>query len=212
MLRKLFGKRADKRGFTLIEILVAIGLLAVVSVAIGSIIFSTQNNTSEMLSDVELQQQIVELQERLHNETLKANAGIKMWVKATETAPYVQTEATSDGQYEKIIGYYTFDYAQFKLVKTYYRFNDRDNTLHVATVTEDVEARKAGEGTFTIVTDTNLDVALSKVESWSLCSSYVDNINFDISTYDKKQLISFDVDVVDEDNQFSTDEIGRAHV
>lgn len=206
MLRRLFGKRADKRGFTLIEILVAIGLLAVVSVAIGSIIFSTQNNTSEMLSDVELQQQIVELQERLHNETLKANAGIKMWVKATEASPYVQTETTSDGEYEKIIGFYTFDYAQFKLVKTYYKFNDRDNTLHVATVTEDVEARKAGEGTFTITTDTNLDIALAKVESWSLCSSYVDDVNFNIGTYEKKQLISFDIDVVDEDNKFSTDD------
>lgn len=206
MLRRLFGKRADKRGFTLIEILVAIGLLAVVSVAIGSIIFSTQNNTSEMLSDVELQQQIVELQERLHNETLKTNAGIKMWVKASESAPYVQTETTSNGEYEKIIGFYTFDYAEFNLVKTYYRFNDRDNTLETATVVEDVEARKAGEGTFTITTDANIDIALSKIESWALCSSYVDDINFNISNYEKKQLISFDVDVVDEDNTFSTDD------
>ena len=206
MLRRLFGKRADKRGFTLIEILVAIGLLAVVSVAIGSIILSTQNNTSEMLSDVELQQQIVELQERLHNETLKANAGIKMWVKASESAPYVQTETTADGEYEKIIGFYTFDYAEFQLVKTYYKFNDRDNKLEVATVVEDVEARKAGEATFTITTDTNLDVALAKIDSWSLCSSYVDNINFDISTYEKKRLISFDIDVVDEDNKFNTDD------
>ena len=99
MLKKIF-KRVDNKAFTIIEILLAVALLAIAAVAIGAVIISTQNNTAQMFSDTELQQQLVEVQENLHNEILGTNAGIKCWAKQPDNGQWVLSKHKKRSTYE----------------------------------------------------------------------------------------------------------------
>ena len=74
-------KRLNKKAFTLVEILVAIAILAVAAVGIGAVIINTQNNTSKRLTEADLQQQSVEIKESIHNDLLSANLGVNCWIK-----------------------------------------------------------------------------------------------------------------------------------
>ena len=77
-------KRLNKKAFTLVEILVAVAILAVAVIGIGSVIISTQNNTTKRLTEADLQQQVTEIKENLHNELLSANIGVNCWIKEGE--------------------------------------------------------------------------------------------------------------------------------
>ena len=126
MLKRFFN--INNKAFTLIEILLALSLLIVATIGIGSVIISTQNNTAHMLSESELQQQLVEIQESLHNEILMTNAGIKYWTRNDAYSQFAIADQDFGVEYEQLIAFYMLDSVDYTLTKTYYLYNSEENT------------------------------------------------------------------------------------
>lgn len=203
MLKRFF-KKLNNKAFTLVEILLAVGLLAIASISIGAIIVSTQNNTAKMLNENELQQQLVEAQETLHNEILSTSVGIKYWTRAAEADEWSLTLKDNGTEKEKVIAFYNLDQKDYTLTKTYYRYNAKDKTIKVGETTEAIA--KDRENAQTIKVDENLDEALSKVISWSLVSSNVEEFSVNLSIYKKNRLISYNMLIEHEGSQYPTDD------
>ena len=116
MLKKIF-KKLNNKAFTLIEILLAIAVLAIVSVSIGAVIISTQNNTAQMFNEQELQQQLSEAQEIVHNEILSTNAGVKYWTKNDEGSSWQMTFKDSGNEAYKMVALYNLDTKEYDVTK-----------------------------------------------------------------------------------------------
>ena len=203
MLKRFF-KKLNNKAFTLVEILLAVGLLAIASISIGAIIVSTQNNTAKMLNENELQQQLVEAQETLHNEILSTSVGIKFWTRAAAADEWSLTLKDNGTEKEKVIAFYNLDQKDYTLTKTYYRYDAKDKTLKVGETTEALA--KDRENSQKIKVDEDLEESLSKVISWSLVSSNVEEFSVDLSVYKKNRLISYDMLIVQEGSKYPADD------
>lgn len=171
--------KLNNKAFSLLEILLAVSLLAVVALAIGSIIINTQNNTAQMLNESELQQQSAEAQETLHNEILATNTGIKYWIKKDDNPNYQPTLKDEGNEQEKIIAFYNTELGNLVLTKTYYKYDAENKTLMVASLQQDLE-RDQKE----IDVDNNLASTLTTITKWTMVASNVDSFRFDLTNYD----------------------------
>ena len=162
MLRKIFRKLNNK-AFTLIEILLAVAVLAIVSVSIGAVIISTQNNTAQMFNEQELQQQLKEAQEIVHNEILATNAGIKYWTKSADGSSWQMTMKDGGSEGYKLVALYNLDTKDYLLTKTYFLYNAKERTLSTSTNIE----------LSVFFVNCSVSVAVDNVRSFALYKKYV---------------------------------------
>lgn len=193
-------KRLNKKAFTLVEILVAVAILAVAVIGIGSVIISTQNNTTKRLTEADLQQQVTEIKENLHNELLSANIGVNCWIKEGDVYKMNGDGKISDEQdrasKEKVIALYNVDRTDFIFETTYYKWNKDEKTLSVAKTTKPIrENGRIPSNDQTIQIEENIDKILDECE-WSLISQNIDYFNVRLENPDaSEKLISVDLNV-----------------
>ena len=193
-------KRLNKKAFTLVEILVAVAILAVAVIGIGSVIISTQNNTTKRLTEADLQQQVTEIKENLHNELLSANLGVNCWIKEGDVYKMNGDGKISDEQdrasKEKVIALYNVDRTDFIFETTYYKWNKDEKTLSVAKTTKPIrENGRIPSNDQTIQIEENIDKILDECE-WSLISQNIDYFNVRLENPDaSEKLISVDLNV-----------------
>lgn len=192
MLRKHI-KKLNNKAFTLIEILIAVALLAVVTVSIGAVIISTQNNTSRMLSESELQQQLVTTQDAVQNEILATNAGIKYWVKQDPSSVWTTINKDAGGEYEKLVAFYSLDTSDFVLTKTYYLYNSKDKTMKTAKLYQSIPKNK--DEKIVVKVDDDVEQTLVSIESWTLMSSKLENFSINFTNYDRSNLIEYSLEI-----------------
>ena len=203
MLKRFF-KKVNNKAFTLVEILLAIGLLAIATISIGSMIVSTQNNTAKMLNENELQQQLVEAQETFHNEILSTSAGIKYWTRAAKADEWALTFNDNGTEAEKVIAFYNLDQQDYVLTKTYYWYDLKAQTLKIGELTQ--ELPKNRDESQTVPVDNNLQESLDQVVSWSLVSSNMEIFSVDLEDYVKNRLITFEMLISQEGSEYPTDD------
>ena len=193
-------KRLNKKAFTLVEILVAIAILAIAVVGIGSVIISTQNNTTKRLTEADLQQQVTEIKETLHNGLLSANLGVNCWVKEGDVY-----KMNGDGQMsnekdnasnEKVVALYNVDRTDFILETTYYRWDKSAKTLSVATTNEPIRVDgRIPSSDQMVPIEENIDKIIDEC-NWSLLSSNIDYFNVRLENpHASEKLISVDINV-----------------
>ena len=190
--------RKSKKGFTLLEVLVAVGLLAIASVAIGSMLISSQKNSSRVMTQTELQQQLTQTQENLHNEILATNAGIKYWTRDSDADPWELTQRDNGTEKDKVIAFYNLNQADYVLTKTYYWYDSDEQILKVGSMEQQIE--KNTENSQTIAVDPDLDLALEAVEKWDVGASSLESMSFDTTGYSQNQLLSFYLNVESEEH------------
>ena len=125
MLKNILKKiKVNKRAFTLVEILLAIALLSIAAISIGSIIINSQNNTSQIFTEAELQQQLSEARDSIQNEILSTNGGIKFWFRRPNEEKWnIAQSIPDDLPYEKLYAFYNFDRIDSELSCKYYLYN-----------------------------------------------------------------------------------------
>lgn len=193
-------KKLNKKAFTLVEILVAVAILAIAVIGIGSVIISTQNNTTKRLTEADLQQQVTEIKENLHNELLSANLGINCWIKEGDVYEMNGDKAISDDQdrqsNEKIVALYNVDRTDFILETTYYKWNKEEKTLSVAKTEEPIRVDGRIPSNDQIVKiEENIDKIIDDCK-WSLLSKNIDYFNVRLENpHASEKLISVDLNV-----------------
>ena len=195
----------QNKGFTLVEILLAITILAVATISIGAMIITTQNNTVSMLTNTELQQQSSAAKEALHNGILQTNTGIKQWSKASASASWSLIEQTTGDEQEILVGFYDLDTIEFKLTKHYYLINTTDNTIKKAELAEFLSNNNSGE---VITMDVDSDPA-SVVASanWTTFAQNVYDFKLDVSNYKKNGLITFSMNFKIGSNEYPVEDV-----
>jgi prepilin-type N-terminal cleavage/methylation domain-containing protein len=204
MLKRFFPK-LNQKAFTLIEIVLAVALLAIVTVAIGSVIISTQNNTTRMFTEAELQQQLVEVQQAVHDEILVTNAGIKYWAKNGKNDDFVLTEKDTGTEYEKLVAFYSLDSTDYLLSKTYYLYNSKDRTLKMAEL-EEALSKSNQEGSFKYSVDDDIESTLASIPKWTLVAGNLEEFSIDVSTYGINKLVSSWLEVKQDNSSYPTDD------
>ena len=214
MITKLF-KGINKKGFTLLEILLAITILAIATIGVGSVILSTQNNTAEMFNEAELQQQLVEAQESLHNELLSTTVGIKYWTKSTAGGSFQKADGDVGGEFEKLVAFYSIDNVDFNLHKVYFRYNASDRTLEMATLVEPV-TKKTATGPQDIQTNVEMEIevdnnvqsdVLDKIgDGWTTVAHSVEEFSLNFANYEKNKLISYNISIESDGVSYPTDD------
>ena len=58
-------RKLNKKAFTLVEIVIAVAILAAASIGIGTIVVGVQNNSQNQFTQGDLQQQLAEVQDSL---------------------------------------------------------------------------------------------------------------------------------------------------
>ena len=193
-------KRLNKKAFTLVEILVAIAILAVAVVGIGSVIISTQNNTTKRLTEADLQQQVTEIKETIHNGLLSANLGVNCWIKEGDTYKLngdgkLSTEQDKESK-EKILALYNIDREDFIVETTYYKWNKDDKTLSTTKTTKEVrENGRFPSSDYLVQIDEDIQNIVED-STWSLIANHIDYFNVRLENPDASQkLISVDLNV-----------------
>ena len=209
-------KGLNKKGFTLVEILLAIGLTTVASVGVGGMVLSTQENSAKMLSESELQQQVTEVQETFHNDLITTSAGIKYWVKTgSNSYEHSYGTASETDSSEKIIALYNLDQADYLMTKTYYRYNGEKKTLEKAELTQAID--KLTDRKQEIAVDENIGSTINDIENgpgWTLIATDMEYFNVDLSQYkalskrgeEKKKLVNFEMEVKTDNHSYPTDD------
>ena len=193
-------KRLNKKAFTLVEILVAIAILAVAVVGIGSVIISTQNNTTKRLTEADLQQQVTEIKETMHNGLLSANLGVNCWIKEGDVYKMNGDGKLSDEKdnisNEKVVALYNVDRTDFILETTYYRWDKANKTLSVAKTTDPIRVDgKIPSSDQMVQIEENIGKIINDCE-WSLLSSNIDYFNVRLENPSaSEKLVSVDINV-----------------
>jgi type II secretory pathway component PulJ len=204
MLKKRFNKLNNK-AFTLIEILLAISLLAIATIAIGSVIISTQNNASDMFNEAELQQQLAEAQETFHNEILGTTAGVKFWTRDSDTDDFELVYNDDSGEYEKLVAFYSLDTIDYTLAKIYYKYNVENKTLEVAELKQSIE--KDPNQKIVLSVDNDVESTLNEIgDKWTLVSNNMETFSLDLTHYENNRLIAFDMEIKQQNTSYPTND------
>ena len=199
-------KKNMKKGFTLVEILFAVALTAAATVSIGAILVSTQNNTTKMFTQGELQQQTAEFQETFRNELLQTNFGMRYWVRQDESSPLVETLTHSGDCYEKIVACYSFDRVDYKLTKTYYKFSSEKGIIETAVLTSDMKDYKEFDNDIIIKIDGDINATLAKIPNWTMKATAVEKFNVDLSQYADHNLVEYSLMFEDDNEEYPTND------
>lgn len=213
--KKKHKKRLNNKAFTLVEIILAVALLAAASVSIGGIIMSTQNTSNQMLSEQDLQQQLVEMQQTVHNETLQTNAGIKYWVKEQGKDTYSLVlndgDTSTPGQEslydEKVIAYYNLNREDYILEKKYYVYDVEEKTIKTSTSTLNLPINdETKREDIVMKMDDNIAETLLNITDWSLLANNVSDWSVDLQHYHKNRLISYNIELTQDGIKYPTEE------
>jgi type II secretory pathway pseudopilin PulG len=210
----LKNKKINNKGFSLVEIVLAVALLAFASVAIGAVIISTQNNTTHMMSEAEMQQELVEVQEAVHNEVLATNTGIRVWGSPHwNFSGYIFRPNESLCTYELLIGFYNLDYVDYSVTKKFYRYNKTEKILYVAEEQQKLDKNNTDPANPTVNLPTVLKVEngydmmmLQKSDKWDIVATNVESFDFDLSQYEDQNLVSFTIELKKDDLSYSADD------
>lgn len=199
MLKKIL--KLNRKAFTLVEILLAVGLTAIAAVSIGAIIMSTQNNTTKLFGETELHQQINEVKESVRNDILTTNAGIKFWVK-DDNGAYIHTLVDKNNSSEKILALYNLDQEDYIMTGTYYKYDATNKELHKAEVEfDDGTVQKDSTKKNIVTVDQNIGTRIREFETkneWTLIATDLSTFNIDLTKYQDQELVVFSMAVVNE--------------
>ena len=200
-------KRLNKKAFTLVEILVAIAILAVAAVGIGAVIINTQNNTSKRLTEADLQQQSVEIKESIHNDLLSANLGVNCWIKEGDLYKLNgngKLSAQQDKQStEKVVALYNVDREDFTLETTYYKWDKREKTLSTTKTSKEIRVNgKIPSNDQNVQIENNIKDIIDD-SKWSLVSNNIDYFNIRLENPSaSEKLISVDFNVAQDNSVY----------
>lgn len=190
------------KGFTLVEIVIAIAILAVVSVGIGSIVIGARNNSEKQMNEGELQQQLVEIQQSLRNDILATNAGVKYWVK--ESSGYTQNNGSdSADDKDKLLALYSVDYREKTVTKTYVKYDAGQAKLYKAIINE--PATYSEDGKSIIINETSDNILAVPQKEWKVYAQEVDKFSMDLSKYDTNKVVNYDVKVANDGAKYNSD-------
>lgn len=195
-------RRLNKKAFTLVEIVIAIAILAAASIGIGAVIIGAQNNTEKQLTQGELQQQLTEVQESLRNDLLTTNAGVKYWVKDDADTYITDKGALSYPDRDKLFAMYSMDYLDNTLTRKYVKYDAEEDMLYKAEVVETVtfdNSKKLllDESAESIATDTELQ--------WHVYAQSITNFSMDLSKYEDNNTVNYNVNINNESSDYESD-------
>lgn len=200
-MKKKHIKQLNNNAFSLVEIVLAISLATIAIVAIGAIIISTRSNTTNLLTDTQLQQQLNLTKEALSNEISTTNAGIKYWVKQSgdELAPYVTTINDVGNDYDKLIAFYKVDANQDTLIKTYYLYDSQDKLLQVATVDTAMPNNSDVDQI-----DADIQTTIDEITGWDTIAINIASLNVDFSRCQTNRLVTFSIEIEQNNSAYPT--------
>lgn len=195
-------KILNKKAFTLVEIVVAIGILAAASVGIGAIVVAVQNNSQKQFTQGDLQQQLSSVQESLKNDLLTTNAGVKYWIQ-DDAGSYVESDgANKNPERNKIVAMYTMDYIDNTLTKTYVKYDANEDILYKAEMSETVTFDHSKKK---LLDEKPEEVADNSALDWYVYAQGITNFSMDLSKYSENQTINYNVNISHTDNNFESD-------
>jgi type II secretory pathway component PulJ len=182
----------NNKGFTLMEIMLAVTLLTIAVVAVGAMIIGTKNNTAQSMLDIHSQQQLNNAQHELNENFMTVNGGIKYWVKQNNEplSTYIVTDSDDGGEYEKLIAFYKIDIRESVLKKTYYLYNREDKILKTATIEDPLINNNEP-----IDVDTDIDAVIEAIDTWATVAVKIDNLMIDLSKYASSTLITYNINI-----------------
>lgn len=195
-------KRLNKKAFTLVEIVIAIGILAAASIGIGAIVVGVQNNSQRQFNQGDLQKQLSDVQDSFRNDLLTTNAGVKYWIQDDSSA-YVESDgANKNPERSKIVALYNMDYLDNTLTKTYVKYDAAEDILYKAEVKETVafdNSRKI------LLNETSQDITEDDTIEWFVYAQGITNFSLDLSKYSQNQTVNYNVNINHEDSDYESD-------
>lgn len=195
-------KRLNKKAFTLIEIVIAVGILAAASIGIGAIVVGVQNNSQKQFSQGDLQKQLADVQDSLKNDLLTTNAGVKYWIQDDTSAYLTSDGANKNPDRSKIVAMYAMDYIDNTLTKTYVKYDAQEDILYKAEKSETVvfdNSKKMllDESPDEVLADTSLE--------WYVYAQGITNFSMDLSKYSENSTINYNVNINSESSNYKSD-------
>ena len=195
-------KLLNKKAFTLVEIVVAIGILAAASVGIGAIVVAVQNNSQKQFQQGDLQQQLSNVQESLKNDLLTTNAGVKYWIQ-DEIGTFVESDgANKNPDRSKIVAMYNMDYIDNTLTKTYVKYDADTDILYKAEFSDTVVFDQSKK---MLLDESPDDVTNNSNLEWYVYAQGITNFSMDLSKYAENQTINYNVNINSDNNDFESD-------
>lgn len=195
-------KLLNKKAFTLVEIVVAIGILAAASVGIGAIVVAVQNNSQKQFQQGDLQQQLSDVQESLKNDLLTTNAGVKYWIQ-DDVGSYVESDgANKNPDRSKIVAMYNMDYIDNTLTKTYVKYDADADVLYKAEFSDTVVFDQSKK---MLLDESADDVTNNSDLEWYVYAQGITNFSMDLSKFAENQTINYNVNINNEDSKFESD-------
>ena len=195
-------KLLNKKAFTLVEIVVAIGILAAASVGIGAIVVAVQNNSQKQFQQGDLQQQLSNVQESLKNDLLTTNAGVKYWIQ-DEIGTFVESDgANKNPDRSKIVAMYNMDYIDNTLTKTYVKYDADTDILYKAEFSDTVVFDQSKK---MLLDESPDDVTNNSNLEWYVYAQGITNFSMDLSKYEENQTINYNVNINSDNNDFESD-------
>ena len=199
-------KKLNNKAFTLVEILLAISLLAIAIISIGAIIINTQNGTAQMLNDANLQQQLNEIKNTIQDDILSTNADIKYLTKLSGGSFLITNkEDENTNYYEKLLVLYDLNQQNYELTKTYYLYNSETKLITTAKTVEIVPVESRVNSCKDYIASDIISNLNSINADWNIVASYIETFSFDFSSYDISRLISYNLTIKRDSTSYSTD-------
>ena len=195
-------RKLNKKAFTLVEIVLAIAILAAASVGIGAIVVGVQNNSQKQFTQGDLQKQLSDVQDSLRNDLLTTNAGVKYWIQ-DDTATYVKSDgANKNPDRNKMVAMYTMDYIDNTLTKTYVKYDAEEDILYRAETSEQVVFDNSKK---MLLDETPEEIAENTSLEWFVYAQGITNFSMNLSKYSENQTINYNVNINHEDSDFESD-------
>ena len=187
-------KRNRKKGFSLVEIIVAISILMIATVAIGRVIIGAQNASHESVNATTLQQRADRTGEKLKDIVLQTDVGI-VYRCGTGDASSIES-STIDPTDNSSVCFLSYDIESRILTTQFYKYDKDSKCLFYASQDKNVQVSDGSSSTQTF--DFDDKEAMADIQNWSLASDHVSSFSLDLSKYDSVGIISYNVEFEDE--------------
>ena len=189
-----------KKGFTLIEIVLAIALLLIAMGGIAAVIIGTKNSSEKLFTEGDLQQQLVEVQDSMQDEILATNVGLKYWVKSGDEWVYPNAE-TEQENVPKLFAIYNVDYIDYVLKKQYMYYDSSEKKLYYGDASESLDMSKTKAYTLNVDPDPQ-EVIDSLNDKWTVSSLKVKTFEIDSFVFGKKRLLPYRIAIEQDDVEY----------